>query len=101
LQFAFALGFCGRPSKQNFIGISFASKWDEMTNIFQEQWEQFMSRQANRQDREESKRLKDHKFQVEDECGWAGQHGQFPANEEERSYRPHGREDSEAVKKKD
>jgi hypothetical protein len=28
------------------------------------------------------------KSSVEDERGWAGQHGQSPANEEEKNYRP-------------
>jgi len=27
-------------------------------------------------------------FDVEDERGWAGQHGQRPVNTEEKSYRP-------------
>jgi hypothetical protein len=32
---------------------------------------------------------KRHREDVENERGWAGQHGQHPANEEEKSYRPH------------
>jgi hypothetical protein len=30
----------------------------------------------------------DNKSSVEDERGWAGQHGQHPAYEEEKNYRP-------------
>ena len=32
--------------------------------------------------------LNEHKFQVESERGWAGQHGQHPETEEEENYRP-------------
>ena len=34
------------------------------------------------------------KSMVEDERGWAGQHGQRPANEEGKNYRPNSRENS-------
>jgi hypothetical protein len=38
--------------------------------------------------------LRDHRADVEDERGWAGQRGQRPANEEEKNYRPGGRGNS-------
>jgi len=41
----------------------------------------------------------DHQRNVEDERGWAGQNGQRPANEEEKNYRPGGRQDSSSRKK--
>jgi hypothetical protein len=30
----------------------------------------------------------DNEFEMQDERGWAGQHGQRPANAEEKHYRP-------------
>jgi hypothetical protein len=61
-----------------------------MTNhsIYQEQWDRFMTRQKRTQQHEERQRLRDHKFQVEDERGWSGQHGQCPRSAEEWNYRP-------------
>lgn len=35
----------------------------------------------------ESRPQQRHQKHVEDERGWAGQHGQRPANEEEKNYR--------------
>lgn len=37
---------------------------------------------------------REHQMNVEDERGWTGQSGQRPANEEEKNYRPGGRQDS-------
>jgi hypothetical protein len=47
-----------------------------------------MTRPARQRELEERKRLRDHKKQVEDERGWAGQHGQHPGSDEEQKYRP-------------
>jgi hypothetical protein len=35
-----------------------------------------------------SERQQEDEFQVQDERGWAGQHGQHPTNAEEKQYRP-------------
>jgi len=43
---------------------------------------------ARKGDHENRTRPSHDKFPVEDERGWSGQHGQRPANDEEKNYRP-------------
>ena len=47
-----------------------------------------MRRQDKILAREHRARLNEHKFHLESERGWAGQHGQHPETEEEENYRP-------------
>ena len=48
-----------------------------------------MAEQADRFERAgHYKRLRHDQYLVEDERGWAGQYGQHPVNEEEKSYQP-------------
>lgn len=56
-----------------------------------------MKWQMRKQNQENRKRFREHKFEVEDERGWAGQHGQRPANDEERDYRPNRRGNAEVL----
>lgn len=39
---------------------------------------------------------RDHQTIAEDERGWAGQHGQRPANQEEKNYRTGGEDGSKS-----
>jgi hypothetical protein len=47
-----------------------------------------MRRQDKIRDHERRERLMRHKIVLEEERGWAGQHGQHPETEEEENYRP-------------
>ena len=47
-----------------------------------------MRRQDKIKNQEKREHLQQHKILVEDERGWAGQHGQHPETEEEEKYRP-------------
>jgi hypothetical protein len=48
-----------------------------------------MARRADRKPAHAAtERQQDNEFQVQDERGWAGQHGQRPANAEEKQYHP-------------
>jgi hypothetical protein len=47
-----------------------------------------MRREDKTRDHERRARLMQHKILVEEERGWAGQHGQHPETKEEENYRP-------------
>jgi hypothetical protein len=47
-----------------------------------------MRRQDKIKDHKRREVLMQHKILVEEERGWAGQHGQHPETEEEENYRP-------------